>query len=88
MDGELYSNQVVSNGRSLKKGEVFRFEFLPEDFEGDGMTTKNLTFCIGIRNKDGRYKECVEQVNLPAQFGYTYRYTLTGTMEEGYHISQ
>lgn len=90
MDGELYSNQVVSNanGTNLKKGEVFNFEFLPEDFDGDWSESKNLMFRIGIRDKDGRYRECTEQVNLPAQFGYTYRYTLTGTMEEGYRISQ
>lgn len=90
MDGELYSNQVVSNanGTNLDKGEVFEFEFLPEDFDGNWSESKDLMFRIGIRDKDGRYRECVEHVNLPAQFGYTYRYTLTGTMEEGYHISQ
>ncbi len=90
MDGEVYSNQVVSNanGTNLKKGEVFNFEFLPEDFDGAWSESKDLMFRIGIRDKDGRYRECVEYINLPAQFGYTYRYTLTGTMEAGYHISQ
>jgi len=90
MDGELYSNQVVSdaNGSRLEKGEVLEFEFLPENFDGEWSEINNLMFRIGIRGKDGRYRECEEQVYLPAQFGYSYRYTLTGTMEEGYHISQ
>lgn len=90
MDGELYSNQVVSNadGSNLENGEVFGFEFLPEDLEGEWDGSSNLVFRIGIRDKDGRYRECVEHVNLPVQFGYTYSYMLTGNMEDGYHISQ
>ena len=87
---ELYCNQVVSNadGNSLERGAVLNFELLPKDFEGQYPYPENLELRIGIRDKQGRYQECVEQVNLPAQFGYTYSYTVTGTMEEGYHISQ
>lgn len=88
VDGELYSNQVVSNanGTTLGTGTVLNFQLLPEDFAG--ADTEDLVFRIGIRDKDGRFRECVEHVNLPSGFGYTYRYKLTGSMEEGYHISQ
>lgn len=90
VDEELRFSRIMSNadGSTLEKGTVAIFEILPEDFDSAWSGTEQLVFRIGIRNKNGEYRECEEHVKLPPELGYTYPYRLTGNEEGDYHISQ
>ena len=88
---EVAFTQVMTNadGSLVKNGQMTHFELLPADFnEERWKNEENILFDILVKNEDDVSYECTERITVPFEYGYTYRYRLTGNKDTGYHISQ
>ncbi len=78
-----------ADGSMLKEGAVVTFELRPESFaEKRWEDVIEILVGISVEQKDGTWVDCVEKIALPKNGGYSYQYSITGSREEGYHISQ
>lgn len=85
-----FSQTMINTDESLlEKGDVISFDLLREDFSDESWKNAgNMMLGIMVEDENGKIYECVEKITVPLEFGYTYRYHLTGNAEERYHISQ
>ncbi len=78
-----------ADGSLLQEGAVVSFELLPENFaEKHWEDVTEILVGISMEQKDGTSVDCIEKITLPKNGGYSYQYSITGSREEGYHISQ
>ena len=88
-DSVFTQAMTYADGSQIKKGTVISFELLPEDFSDERWKKeKSIVLGITITKTDGKTYECEEQITLPKEFGYMYRYRLSGDNESGYYINQ
>lgn len=88
-DSVFTQAMTYADGSQIKKGTVISFELLPEDFSDERWKKeKSIVLGFTITETDGKTYECEEQITLPKEFGYMYRYRLSGDNESGYYITQ
>lgn len=78
--------QSMSNadGSPLKDGENIKFQLIPEDFSEifENGTTGSIT--IYVKDKDGNTTKAHGDIEIDANWGYTYKVNLSGDANSGY----
>lgn len=90
IDGKLCGSRGCANadGSVINKSEILDFEFVPEDFGQDLKEAAKIWFEAEVYGREGNVYKVSSPVQIPADYGYSYNYVLSGNIKEGFKLEQ